>query len=413
MRAKKVWLFGENRGQTMDNNSWHTFTRVRQRENTIGVDAYFVLESTPEYRSRVTRLPAYLREGILWRDSRKHVRLFDRADRFFLTLSFGDVEPPSVAGSSTRRVPLVHLQHGTIGIKQVGYRGDYYRGTIEAFCVYTDEEVTLLQHHNGFHPDQMFRLEYPPRYGELLQVQRRHPVRSGRALWFLTWRDYLEAEIVGVEAAKDHTRTFVQSIVESLTRPDLVQALEARELEIVLCLHQFFPRSALRKLEKRVSEALRDHPNARQQIRLYHASDVDLMRLMAEAEMLITDYSSLAYDMTFLGKSVCMYMFDVTEYLAHRSTYIDLREVFTQHVAYEPTEFAATLKASRGTLHDHYVSRVRPPHDSAKRQAIIEGRHIDPLLNEMAARDLSRTPDRARTRANRSHARETRYTSEV
>lgn len=418
MRERKLWLFGENRGQTMDNNSWHTFKRVRLREDALGVQGFFVLESTPEHRSRVARLSTRLREGIIWRDSRKHQRMYDRADRFFITLSFGDIEPPSTAGRSERLVPLVHLQHGTIGIKQVGYRGDYYRGTIDAFCVYTDEEVDLLQHHNGFRHEQMLRLEHPPRYGELLRVQHRFPVREGRALWFLTWRDYLEPDVVGTESAKQQSRHFVDAIVASLTTHDSLESLRSGGLEIVMCLHQFFPRRIVRKLEKRLAEAFAEMPEIQQQVRVFHASDVDLMRLMAEAEMLITDYSSLAYDMTFLGKSVCMYLFDVTEYLAHRTTYIDLREVFTQHVAYEPEEFAQTLKASRGTLHEHYVARVQPPLDSAERQLIIEGRHLDPLLNEMASResltaDLATTKRRVRAITRKSPIREVPFTSEV
>lgn len=394
MSAKKIWLFGENRGQTMDNNSWHTYKRARLRSNSLGTDSYFVLESTPEHRARTAALPQQVRDGILWRDSRAHHRQFRRADRFFITLSFGDIEPSDVQGRSVRRVPLVHLQHGTIGVKQVGYRGDYYRGTIEAFCVYTREEIELLEHHNGFRREQLFRLEYPPRYGQLLRMQRRFATQRGRALWFLTWRDYLEAEIAGGEASKRHAREFIDAIVESITTRSFTDALTRSAsddgLELVICLHQFFPRKLVRKIKRSLSEALADYPGAYERVRVTHASDVDLMRLMVEAEMLITDYSSLAYDMTFLGKSVCMYLFDVTEYLAHRTTYIDLREVFTQHVAYEPEEFAEALRSSRNTLHNHYAARVRPPYDSAMRQLIIDGRHIDPLLNEMAARDLAK-----------------------
>jgi hypothetical protein len=370
----------------MDNNAWYAFRRLQTRGDQLPVRAYFILESTPAHRARVSRLPQLLQHGIVWRNSRLHQRVFDRAHRFFIALSFQDIEPTQVSGQSRRSVPLVHLQHGTIGLKQVGYRGDYYRNTIDAFCVYTNEEASLLERHNRFREEQLFRLEYPPRYGKLLETQARIPTKSGRVLWFLTWRDYLEASLVGGDAAAAHSRTLAETVASTLAKSPFADAVKRGEFEVDVCFHQLFPREVMDDIQRQIDLTISES-QTHERIRLHHATDVNLMELMAGAETLITDYSSLAYDMTFLGKPVCMYLFDVTEYLVHRDTYIDLREVFTEHVAYEPADLDDVLRRSRGSLHPYYGARVAPPQSSSARLAVVSGQHIDPLLEAMAHRD--------------------------
>lgn len=386
---RPLWIFGENRGTTMSDNSWHAFRRVASRSDLYPVRARFVLTPTREHRALCAKIPLHLRRGIVWRGSSAHRRVFDQADRFLITLSFQDIEPPQVAGRSTRRVPLVHLQHGTIGIKKVGYHGSYYRNTIDAFCVYTDGEGALLQQHNAFAPEQLFRLSHPPRYGALLQTQQRIPIRPGEILWFLTWRDYLDDDVVTIPELRRGARAFVDTVVRTLTSTRLRASLQDGTHSISVCLHRFFPREILTRIEEALAESLGDEA-ALHGIRLIHAADVDLMDLMAEAEMLVTDYSSLAYDMTFLGKSVAMYMFDISDYLAHRTTYIDLRDVFTEHVAHAPDELPETIAAVRGRLHPHYAARVLVPIDAAERARIADGEHIDDLLDAMLTRDRTR-----------------------
>lgn len=386
-QTRPQWLFGENRGQTIDNNSWHTYRRAVQRAGELGVESWFVLEPTAEHRRLVARLPRHLRRGIVWRGSRRHCQRFASADRFFITLSFQDIEPPQINGTSTRRVPLVHLQHGTIGIKTVGYHGTYYRNTIDAFCIYADEERGLLRAHNGFRDEQLLRMAYPPRYGALLHAQRTSPVHPGQVLWFLTWRDYLHHEAPTTPEERSTAEdAFVATIADTLTRAEILPPLRTGELRFDVCFHQFFPRVTVDRIRDSVAHRLAGDAAARG-IRIQHANDVTLMKRMARAEMLVTDYSSLAYDMTFLGKSVGMYMFDLPEYIAHRPTYIDLRDVFTEHVAHEPGEFLGMLEAARGSTHPHFAARVRPPTGAAERAWIADGAHIDDLLNEMRRRD--------------------------
>ena len=390
--TQPIWLFGENRGNTLSNNSWYAFRHLVSRRY-MPVKAYFVTKPTREHKRIVSQLPPSARRRVLWRGSPRHVAIFNRADRFFIALSFGDIEPPQIKGESSRRVPLVHLQHGTTGLKRVGYRGEYYRGTIDAFCVYNDEEAELLSRHNGFRADQLFQAIYHPRYQELLSRQKAVPANSGQLFWFLTWRDYMNEPSAESPLAENEA-LFVSNLVATILHPNTRQLLIKERRQLDICFHQFFAPTVVSRVRELFFAELdkaqdSGHPSVwrlRGLVTFHHASDVDVMDLMVEAEHLITDYSSLPYDFTLLGKSVSLYRFDVDEYLSHRESYVDLRAVFTDHVAYEAEDFAQNVTSARGTPHPHYVSRVRMP-DADEQKSIKQGRYIDMLFDSMLLRD--------------------------
>lgn len=388
MQQKAVWLFGENRGATMNNNSWYTFEHVVTKMRELPVEAYFALNRSEQTEQLVAELPKRVRRRILWHSGRRHRAVFERADRFFITLSFGDIEPRDDDGSSERLVPLVHLQHGTIGIKAVGYRGDYYRGTIDAFCTYNDEERALLAAHNGFETSQLFDAGFHPRYAELL---RRADAAGGsrKILWFLTWRDYLRG---------DTDEAFAEVILRTLADERLAAELERSGSTLCIGFHQFFAEGVLDTISEQLAAAPADDPLARirDRVRLEHGARADVMDLIAEAAMLVTDYSSVAYDMTFLGRPVALYQFDLDDYLADRAVYVDLREVFTDHVAHAPEQLGEVIAGAWGTVHPHYAERVHPVTDSAVRTWVRSGGAIEQLAREMSRRDAvalaARTP---------------------
>ena len=51
-----------------------------------------------------------------------------------------------------------------------------------------------------------------------------------------------------------------------------------------------------------------------ERIKIASAPQYDVQTLLNESAMLITDYSSVAFDMAYMGKPVCYYHFDYAEY---------------------------------------------------------------------------------------------------
>lgn len=78
------------------------------------------------------------------------------------------------------------------------------------------------------------------------------------------------------------------------------------------------------------------HPSIREQIDLFKSNndrveiikygEVALDELMMRCKMLITDYSSITWDVLYMNKPVCFYQFDREEYLGSWGSYVDLEK---------------------------------------------------------------------------------------
>ncbi|PWZ82970.1 CDP-glycerol glycerophosphotransferase family protein, partial [Staphylococcus pseudintermedius] len=52
--------------------------------------------------------------------------------------------------------------------------------------------------------------------------------------------------------------------------------------------------------------------------------DVDVQRLIQESQLMITDYSSVAFDFSFLNKPVIYYQYDTNQFLGNQPSHIDI-----------------------------------------------------------------------------------------
>ena len=170
-----VWLFGENLGKTANNNSFYMWRHVVNRH--VGdVAPYLILEKTPANGEVISRLSPREREYVVWRHSPSHAWLYLRAEFSFVSLSFRDVLPECVrrfgftkSFRPQQRCSLVYLDHGTLGLKALGYGPTYAGGTMLRFVDYNPHSGEFLTSVNKFRPYQVLYGVYPPRYQELLR----------------------------------------------------------------------------------------------------------------------------------------------------------------------------------------------------------------------------------------------------
>src|SRR5699024_257343 len=75
------------------------------------------------------------------------------------------------------------------------------------------------------------------------------------------------------------------------------------------------------------------HPNMQPFIHLFDVpsyvtsikqGEVDVQRLIKESKLMITDYSSVAFDFSFLNKPVIYYQFDKVKFLGKEASHIDI-----------------------------------------------------------------------------------------
>ena len=231
-----IWLFGENLGETANNNSFYFWDHVVGRDD--GIRKYLILKKTPRNMALRDQMDPVRREHVVWRDSLKHLRLYLDADMFFVTLSYRDVRPERIGWKKLNfhtMSSVVYLQHGTLGIKKIGYHAHSYNNNLFRFIYYNPLIKDDVIRENGFREYQLHYGQFPPRYKELVRRSRAGQARGDsdrQILWFLTWREYLGNNF--------QTEMLMRNVRKVVTDRRLTDYLEANGIRLRLCLHSFF-----------------------------------------------------------------------------------------------------------------------------------------------------------------------------
>lgn len=226
---------------------------------------------------------------------------------------------------------LVFLQHGVIALKRVEF---YSKGTnaVSLFVTSNQREHDIIVDEMAYAPEDVI-ITGLARW----DVLKDKPIDQKRILIMPTWRNWLEEVSDAVFMASDYYRNYM----DLLNDPRLAQLLEERDLYLDFYIHPKF------------REYLSNFTiSAGQRVRLIPFGSEPLNQLMMECRMLITDYSSVCWDVYYQGKPVLFYQFDVDKYNETTGSYIDMEtelfgdrvmtaeELLAQIDAYAASDFA-------------------------------------------------------------------------
>ena len=272
MDKKYIWLFGENSGNTANNNSFYFWKEAVKESDEIL--KYFVLKKTKKHLELYRHLTDLEKTYIVWKNSIKHYQLYKCADMLLVSLSYKDVQPTK--GGGALNAPVIYLQHGTTGIKKITYSGNSYNNHMFRFIVYNPKMMQLFQEENGFKEYQLYYAKVHPRYQELVKKQRAYKGEQNQILWFVTWREYF--------GNNPETKQFLRTIKRTIENEKLAHFLRNEKLTIKLCMHSLFTKEHKDYLR----QALKDT-----NIEIADSSKIDVMDEMVKSRLLITDYSFL------------------------------------------------------------------------------------------------------------------------
>lgn len=341
MNKKHIWLFGENLGKTANNNSFYFWLESLRFNDEI--EKYFVLEKTKENIKHVGQLSEYERKYICWRNSLKHFKLYFSASMYFVSLSYRDVRPEKLywkkANFLTEK-PVIYLQHGILGIKQIGYNGMDYNNNMFRFIYYNKKIYRDLVKINGFREYQLCYGEYLPRYRELVTQYLQDKHNNFKILFFPTWREYFGNNFA--------TKKYIYVLKRIVEDKRLNSFLASNNIDFKICLHQFFSKSLLDNYD------IKENNN----IEIVCAEDINLLHEIAVNDMCITDYSSIGFDFTILNKPVILFQPDREEYLKKRKIYCSLEELEDNSIVKIDKLIDAIIK---GEYHVNKFFRCRLP----------------------------------------------------
>ena len=293
----RIWLVGEVPYKAQD-NGLHFFRYLRRSRPRLR--AYYVIDSQSPDRDKILPLG-----NVIDRSSRRHILYSLLASRLVCThhaeYLFASRDRP--VSKRTRGV-RIFLQHGVTAMKNVTpiyARQRTYELPAERFLVVSDLERRIVTEDYGYRPRQVPVTGFA-RYDELFAA---HRDTDPTVLVMPTWRE-------GLRADNFLETTYYQNWHGFLTDPALQVMLEAQGLRITLVLHP----------NLRTFAEFFDTPN----VDLIRQEDVDVQALITSSRVLITDFSSVAWDFSFLRRPVLYFQFDQEMLAGARAPHIDFAE---------------------------------------------------------------------------------------
>ena len=366
---KIIWLFGENESKTMNNNSYYFWKKVCNIDDEI--DKYFVVIKNKRNKEIIDSLDAKLREKVIYKNSLRHWKLYIKSTMQIVSLSYKDVIPNKFLFKSITmgvKKPIIYLQHGTLGIKKIGYRGNGYNNNFFRFFIYNEKIIKNMMEENDFKRYQLYYAKFHPRYMELLKKSK-EKVSQRQILYFLTWREYL--------GHNKQTDKLIDSISSLVNDERLIKYLKENNIKFKICLHQFFNANNLLDFADSIDKEL---------FEIVTPAQIDVMDELAHSELLITDFSSVGFDFTFLNKPVILYAPDLEEYLKGRELYCTVDDL-KKHSILNPYDLVTNIINKEYKINDFFRSRMPKTIDY---DYILKGKHILDMYNYIKEKELNK-----------------------
>jgi len=307
LRRRRILLIHEKRCNRASDNAWYLFKHCMESgaERRYGRRIYYVIDKgAPDY-AKMRHWDANVIDFM----SLKHM-VFLLAAR---SIASTESRPHDYAWQPTASLigPLVNkrgkhifLQHGVLAIKRLP--GLFFANRLRSALVtcISEREARIVEDCLGFNPERVAITGYArfdaleDKAGNTREILLMPSLRT-----FLFW--------AGDRAFLD--TAFYRVYSELLDSPDLERILTERD-----CTLNFFMHPSISGFAKHFA------PTSGR-IRLIADGEESLDALMMRCSMLVTDYSSIAWDVLYLKKPVLFFQYDLEQFLATSGSYIDLR----------------------------------------------------------------------------------------
>ncbi|HJX77038.1 CDP-glycerol glycerophosphotransferase family protein [Glutamicibacter sp.] len=331
--SKPIWIVGELSYKAQD-NALHLFRYLRSQRQDI--EAYYVIdENSPDLRNFASM------DNVVFHGSKEHFELATRASRFVGTHHADYLYPTRHQSFAARtRATRVFLQHGVMGTKWMvpNYGKNSPGFTTDLFMVSSEREKQYIVSDFLYSPEDV-KVTGLSRFDSLLANDI--PTNKNLLLIIPTWRDWLQNEEAFLESA------YLQEWKDLLSSPELEQMAAKHSLEVVFSLHPNM---------QHFREHFQDTP-----ARLIVQGEVDVQELIKTAAVMVTDYSSVAFDFSFLHKPVHYFQFDRARFLGKKGSHLDLDAELPGRIAFDSASLLADLAETmdRGKLMEpRYVQRA-------------------------------------------------------
>ncbi|MFB6469126.1 CDP-glycerol glycerophosphotransferase family protein [Cytobacillus sp. Hz8] len=331
-KRNDIWLVGERPYKAQD-TGYHFFKYMRTHHPERNV--YYIIEkNSPEVKS-VEPLG-----NLLYFGTKKHIKYTLIATRIFGSHHSDYLYPMRVAAIKKKiKAKKIFLQHGVIGTKNTVHFYGVHSPSFhtDLFIVSSDYEKEIIRRDFGYDTRQV-KVTGLSRFDSLLAGD----VLVKRQLLVIpTWREWI------VNDEKFLESEYFARYRELVHHPYLHELSKNLQFEIVLCLHpnmQMF------------TSFFKDAP-----VRIVNQGEIDVQYLLKESAMMITDYSSVAFDFSFLHKPVVYYQFDRERFIGKKQSHLDLDLDLPGEIVYEIADILKLVESYAQhdfTMKPEYMKRA-------------------------------------------------------
>lgn len=220
---------------------------------------------------------------------------------------------------------IVFLQHGVIALKKIDYIFNKKKGNVvNLFVVSSEYEKGIIRSHFGYREDEILNTGLC-RWDVLEDKSDRN---NREILLMPTWRSWMD----GIAEEKFMETDYYKSYFDLLNSHRLQEMIEMHNIKLKFFIHPKF------------KEYIGKFSTRNKNINIYEYGEVKVNDLLMKSSMLITDYSSVAWDMYYQKKPIVFYQFDIEDYNKYQGSYLNMEtELFGDQV-FEAKELIQTIQ---------------------------------------------------------------------
>lgn len=307
LKQKKIFIIHEKRCNKAQDNAYYLFKHCMENdeEKRIGREIYFVIESdSPDYK----KVSEY-GDNVLKFMSIKHMvyllacRLLLSSDSRAHAYAWQNME--SLIAPCVKNKKHVFLQHGVLALKRLNSSFSSKNMASDLVTVTSKMEGDIVKKYLGYSKNCVAETGYA-RFDALKDKSEGY----NEILLMPTFRSWL----FGVERSVFVASEYYKNYMDILNSERLISLLEKNNTVLKFYLHPSIGEHI---------DAFTSYSNSVQVIKY---GEISLDELMMRCKALITDYSSVTWDVYYMGKPTLFYQYDVDIYQETWGSYIDLEK---------------------------------------------------------------------------------------
>lgn len=350
---RDIWLVSEKRTEARD-NGYHFYKYLRK--NHPQINAYYVITRDSADLAKVTCLG-----NVIYADTFKHVLYYLAAVRSVSSQPYGSFpfgfilkELRVVNKFCNPRQKTAFLQHGIIVNSFPHESYDYDKCNLDFFTTAAQRECDFLRERHGY-PEKAMKCVGLCRFDNLHNADG---MKEKMILVMPTWRMWLARQKKGVPLTQKEIKFFRESeyfkqYSALLSNPQLLQTLRSSGYKLYFYVHYQF---------QDYVELFRELDN--DAVVIADRFHYDVQDLMMRCAIMVTDFSSVHFDVAYMNKPLVYFQFDKEQHAQghYEEGYFSYEEDAFGPCCYDAETVCNALEemvAAGGVLTEKYRQRVR------------------------------------------------------